>query len=89
MTRVRKICSGSQIRAGLSGYVAESASFFMSGELGLPDTVMEGHVAYIGHWLEILRNDKTALFTAAARGEEAVNWLKANASGRAAAQIAA
>ena len=69
--------------------VAESASFFMSGELGLPDTVMEGHVAYIGHWLEILRNDKTALFTAAARGEEAVNWLKANASGRAAAQIAA
>lgn len=59
--------------------VAETASFLFSAELGLPDTIMDGHTAYIGHWLEILRADNTAILTAAARGEEAINWLKNNA----------
>ena len=36
MTRVRKIDVGSQIGAGLSGYVAELASAMLGAELGLP-----------------------------------------------------
>lgn len=68
---------------------AETGSFSMSADLGLPDTVMEGHAAYIGHWLEILRADNTAILKAAAKGEEAVNWLKANAARASSMQIAA
>lgn len=47
MTRVRKICSGSQIRAGLSGYIAEMTSALLGADLGLPTSHMDDHAAYI------------------------------------------
>ncbi len=71
MTRVRKICSGSQIRAGLSGYVAELSSAILGAELGLPVTHLDNHASYVDHWLKLLRDDDRAILTAAARAEEA------------------
>ena len=73
MTRVRKICSGSQIRAGLSGYVAEIKAAFCCASLGITPTVR--HADYIGSWLEVLREDNRAILRAASQASKAADWL--------------
>ena len=57
MTRVRKIGVGSQIGAGLSGYVAEQVSARICYELGLPADLHESHASYVSHWLELWRGE--------------------------------
>ena len=44
--------------------IAELASSFLAGHLGFVDTTLEGHAAYLDSWLKVLKNDKTAIFTA-------------------------
>ena len=75
MTRVRKIGVGSQIGAGLSGYVAELSSAMLGAELGLPVTHLDSHASYIEHWLKLLKHDDRAILTAAAKAEEAASLL--------------
>jgi antirestriction protein ArdC len=75
MTRVRKICSGSQIRAGLSGYVAELASAYLCAALGIVPTVR--HADYLGSWLAVLRADNRAIFKAASQASKAADFLLA------------
>lgn len=75
MTRVRKICSGSQIRAGLSGYVAEMGSAFLCAALGIVPTVR--HADYLASWLDVLREDNRAIFRAASQASKAADWLLA------------
>ena len=41
-----------QLRAGLSGYVAEQVSARICYELGLPADLHESHASYVSHWLE-------------------------------------
>jgi antirestriction protein ArdC len=53
MIRAPKICGGSHIRAGLSGYVAELSSAMLGAELGLPVAHLDSHASYIEHWLEL------------------------------------
>ena len=77
MIRAPKICGGSHIRAGLSGYVAEQVSARICYELGLPADLHESHASYVSHWLEILKADKTAIITAAAKADQAFNHLAA------------
>jgi len=55
VTRVRKIDVGSQIGAGLSGYIAEMAGAFVCAALGIVPSVR--HADYIGSWLEIWRGE--------------------------------
>ena len=55
MTRVRKIDVGSQIGAGLSGYIAEMTSAFVCAALGIEPSVR--HADYLGSWLEIWRGE--------------------------------
>lgn len=69
--------------------VAETGAMILGAELGLPDILVDGHAGYIAHWLEILKADNTAILTAAAKAEEAVNWINANATSPAAMPIAA
>lgn len=76
MTRVRKIGSGSQIRAGLSGYVAELGAAFLCGDLGITAEPRTDHADYIGHWLRILKGDRKAIFTAASAANKASEYLK-------------
>ncbi len=64
MTRVRKIGVGSQIGAGLSGYIAELSSAMLGAELGLPVTHLDSHASYIEHWLKLLKDDDRAILTA-------------------------
>jgi antirestriction protein ArdC len=39
----------------------------------------DNHAAYLGHWVSILKSDKTAIIHAAAKADQAIKWLKDNA----------
>jgi len=75
MMRVLKIGVGSQIGAGLSGYVAEMGSAFLCAALGIVPTVR--HADYLASWLDVLREDNRAIFRAASQASKAADWLLA------------
>jgi antirestriction protein ArdC len=56
--------------------IAELGAAFLCAELGLPTDPRADHAPYINSWLKALRNDKRAIFTAAAKAQEAVDWMK-------------
>jgi antirestriction protein ArdC len=56
--------------------VAEIGAAFLCAELGITQDVRPDHASYIANWLQLLKDDNRAIFTAAARAAEAVNWLK-------------
>jgi len=67
-------------RWGDEGYaaeelVAELGSAFLAADLELTPEPREDHAAYIGSWLKVLKNDKRAIFTAAAHAQRAVDFL--------------
>jgi len=67
-------------RWGDEGYaaeelVAELGSAFLCADLGLAIEPREDHAAYIASWLEVLKNDKRAIFTAAAHAQRAADYL--------------
>lgn len=67
-------------RFGDEGYakeelVAELGAAFLCADLGLTLEDREDHAAYIGSWLQVLRDDKRAVFTAAAHAQKAVDFL--------------
>jgi antirestriction protein ArdC len=64
-----------QIRAGLSGYIAEMNAAFCCASLGITPTVR--HADYIGSWLDVLREDNRAIVRAASQASKAANWLLA------------
>ncbi len=66
--------------AGLSGYTAEIGSGLICAQLGLPNELHDNHASYVAHWLGILRADKTAIIHAAAKAEQAFNYLLAFSS---------
>ena len=56
--------------------VAELASAFLCAELGITPEVREDHAAYIASWLTVLKNDKRAIFSAAAHAQKAADYLR-------------
>ena len=69
-------------RWGDEGYaaeelVAELASAFLCADLGLMPEVREDHASYIAQWLEVLKNDRRAIFTAASHAQKAADYLAA------------
>lgn len=68
-------------RWGDEGYameelVAELGSAFLSADLNLTPTVRDDHASYIANWIEVLQNDKRAIFTAASHAQRAVDLLQ-------------
>ena len=68
-------------RFGDSGYareelVAELGAAFLCADLGITLETREDHAAYLGHWLEVLREDKRPIFSAAAHAQRAADFLK-------------
>ena len=57
--------------------VAELGAAFLGAELGLRPGHIEDHASYIGSWLKVLRNDRRFIFIAAAKAQEAVDYLLA------------
>ena len=55
--------------------VAEIGSAFLCAELGITQDVRADHAQYLANWLQLLKGDPKAIFTAAARASEAVNYL--------------
>ena len=55
--------------------IAELGSAFLSAELGISPQPRLDHAQYLKHWLEMMKSDSRAIFTAAARAQEAVSYL--------------
>ena len=55
--------------------VAELGSAFLCAELGIATQPRLDHAKYIDHWLGILKADKRAIFTAAAKAAQAAEYL--------------
>lgn len=53
--------------------IAELGAAFICASLGIPPTVR--HASYIASWLEVLRDDKRAIFKAASAASKAAHWL--------------
>lgn len=69
-----------QQRFGDSGYakeelVAELGAAFLCADLELKLEDRNDHAAYIGSWLRVLRDDRKAIFAAAAHAQRAVDYL--------------
>jgi len=69
-------------RWGDEGYaaeelIAELGAAFLGAELGLRPDHINDHAAYIGSWLKVLRDDRRFIFSAAAKAQEATDYLMA------------
>src|ERR1700674_3360480 len=67
-------------RYGDEGYavaelVAELGSAFLSADLELTPEVRDDHASYIASWIQVLKNDKRAIFTAASHAQRAADFL--------------
>ena len=76
-TRLDRDMSG---RFGSEGYaaeelVAEMGAAFLCGSLNLANKPRPDHAAYIASWLKILKSDNRAIFTAAAKAQQAADHL--------------
>ena len=57
--------------------IAELGSAFLCADLALTLEPRDDHASYIANWLKVLRDDKRAIFTAAAHAERAATYLHA------------
>lgn len=55
--------------------VAELGAAFLCADLGLSPDTREDHAAYIASWLKVLKDDKRAVFAAAAHAQRAADFL--------------
>lgn len=55
--------------------VAELGAAFLCADLGLAPEPREDHAAYIASWLQVLRDDRRFVVSAAAHAQRAVAWL--------------
>jgi len=55
--------------------VAELGSAFLCASLGITPEPREDHAAYLASWLQVLKADKRAIFSAAAHAQRAVDHL--------------
>lgn len=67
-------------RFGDSGYameelVAELGAAFLCADLALSPEPRDEHAAYLAHWLAVLKEDKRAIFSAAAHAQRAADYL--------------
>lgn len=68
-------------RFGDAGYareelVAELGAAFLCAEIGITPEIREDHADYLGHWLGVLKEDKRAIFSAAAHAQRAADFLQ-------------
>lgn len=56
--------------------IAELGAAFLCADLSINPEPRVDHASYIASWLKVLKDDKRAIFTAAAKASEAANWLQ-------------
>jgi len=57
--------------------VAELGAAFLCADLGITDAPRADHAQYLDSWLRVLKADKKAVFTAASKASQAVDFLAA------------
>jgi antirestriction protein ArdC len=57
--------------------VAELSAAFLCAETGVNDEPREDHASYVKSWVSKLKDDKTAIFTAASQASKAAEFIKA------------
>lgn len=55
--------------------VAEIGAAFLCADLGVSNQPRLDHAAYVAHWLQLLKNDTRAIFTASRLANQAANYL--------------
>ena len=55
--------------------VAEISSAFLCADMGISLEPREDHAAYLSSWLQVLKQDKRAIFSAASHAQKAVDYL--------------
>lgn len=55
--------------------IAELGSAFICATLGLTNEPRSEQVSYLDSWLKVLKGDKRAIFTAASKAQEAIDWM--------------
>ena len=55
--------------------VAELGAAFLCADLGITPDIRDDHAAYIASWLKVLKDDKRAIFQAAAHAQRAADYL--------------
>lgn len=55
--------------------VAELGSAFLCAALGITPEPRDDHASYLDHWLQVLKADKRAIFSAAAHAQRATDYL--------------
>ena len=55
--------------------VAELGAAFLCADLAITGKVRDDHASYIESWLQVLKQDKRAIFTAASHASKAVEYL--------------
>ena len=55
--------------------VAELGAAFLCADLGITPEPREDHAAYLASWLKVLKEDKRAIFSAAAHAQRAADFL--------------
>lgn len=56
--------------------IAELGAAFLCADLSITPEPRVDHACYIASWLKVLKDDKRAIFTAAAKASQAANWLQ-------------
>ena len=74
LARERNKRFGSQAYAA-EELIAEMGAAFLCADLGITPEVREDHAAYLATWLEVLKADSRAIFTAAAQAQRAADYL--------------
>lgn len=60
--------------------IAEFGAAFVCADIGIAPATMDNHATYVDGWLNVLRRDKKAIFTAASQAEKAHAFLMASAA---------
>ena len=67
--------------------VAEIGAAFLCCDLGITPEPRDDHAAYLDHWLKVLKEDKRAIFKAAAHAQRAVDFQHSFQPGKAAEAV--
>lgn len=76
----RKLLNISPADRAREELIAELGAAFLCADLGVANTPRPDHAAYVAHWLQLLRNDKHAVFTASRLASKAATYLHELAS---------
>jgi antirestriction protein ArdC len=73
---------------GFEEVIADLGSAMLLADLGIAMRPRPDHAAYIASWLKVLKNDRSAIFTAASKAQAAADWMHAQQPSTAASAAA-